>query len=281
MTAYVTLEVIDVRQSNTPLCSREIKELQHLLRQQYYIVGPLDGIYGRLTQLAVIRYQKSSGRSPTGIANQNMLQELRGLRPIQIELPADLLHTQSAMWVELDKLRLTLFVNGQYSAVYLVAIGKPSTPSPFGLWRVVNRAINPGGDFGARWLGIDAPWGSYGVHGSSRPELIGKQVSNGCVRMYNADVCEVFEHMFVGTRVLFTGNPYGTKIFKRELRQGDMGSDVFLLQENLIKEAFLKARPDGIFGGATELALREYQYAQSLAGTGVFDKATKLKMFGG
>ena len=252
-----------------------------MLRNQNYIVGPLDGLYGRLTRSAIMRYQRDSGRSPTGEVDTAMLNELRNKPPAQVGLPMELTPTQPGMWIELDKAKLTLFVNGQYFGVYLVAIGKVSTPSPFGLWRVVNKAVNPGGDFGARWLGIDAPWGSYGVHGTSNPQIIGKQVSNGCVRMFNQDVSEVFEHMFVGARIILTGNPYGTKIFARNLRLGDMGSDVYLLQEQLHALGLLPARAEGIFGPDTEAALRKYQLQSDLAGTGAFDKATRYKMFGG
>ncbi|MDP3488371.1 MAG: peptidoglycan-binding protein, partial [Bacillota bacterium] len=123
-------------------------------------------------------------------------------------------------------------------------------------------------------------WGSYGVHGTNNSRIIGKQVSNGCIRMFNQDVCEVFEHMLVGARVLLTGNPYGTNVFDRTLRLGDMGSDVFLVQEQLRKLGLLSTRAEGIFGPDTEAALRRYQLQADLAGTGVFDKATRAKMFG-
>ena len=135
----------------------KIRELQLLLRGQNYIVGPLDGVLGRLTRSALKQYQKDTGRYPTGVPDRGLLDELYKSPPAQVDLPRELIPTQSAMWVELDKAKLTLFVSGKYAGVFLVAIGKPSSPSPFGLWRVVNRAINPGGDFGSRWLGIDAP----------------------------------------------------------------------------------------------------------------------------
>lgn len=256
------------------------QELQKMLRNQNYIVGPLDGIFGGLTRSALISYQKDSGRRPTGLVDSGTLHELRHKPLAQVSLPKELLPTQSAIWVELDKARLTLFVDGKYTGAFLVAIGKASTPSPFGLWRVVNKALNPGGDFGARWLGIDAPWGSYGVHGTNNPRIIGKQVSNGCVRMFNQDVSEVFEHVFVGARVLFTGNPYGTNVFDRTLRLGDMGSDVFLVQEQLQKLGLLSTSAEGIFGPGTVAALYKFQLQTGLAKTGVFDKATRAKMFG-
>jgi hypothetical protein len=45
------------------------------------------------------------------------------------------------------------------------SIGKPSTPTPRGTFKIINRAVNPGGPFGARWLGLSAPGGDYSIHG--------------------------------------------------------------------------------------------------------------------
>ena len=42
----------------------------------------------------------------------------------------------------------------------------------------------------------------YGIHGTVEPELIGKSVSGGCVRMRNADVEELYMLIPEGTKVL-------------------------------------------------------------------------------
>ncbi len=84
---------------------------------------------------------------------------------------------------------------------YPVAVGKASTPTPEGTFRIVNRAINPGGPFGARWLGLNAPNGDYGIHGTNNPSSIGKDVSNGCIRMFNDQVIELSNLVSIGTVV--------------------------------------------------------------------------------
>ncbi|WP_352418193.1 L,D-transpeptidase [Proteiniborus sp.] len=94
---------------------------------------------------------------------------------------------------------LTVFRNGQWYKSYPIAIGKPSTPTPTGTFTIVNRAVNPGGPFGARWLGLSKP--HYGIHGTNNPSSIGKAVSNGCVRMYNNDVIELANTVPIGTVV--------------------------------------------------------------------------------
>lgn len=94
---------------------------------------------------------------------------------------------------------LTLYENGKTYKVYPVAVGKPSTPTPKGSFTIVNKAVNPGGPFGVRWLGLSIP--GYGIHGTNDPSSIGKAVSHGCVRLYNANVIELYNLVPLGTPV--------------------------------------------------------------------------------
>jgi lipoprotein-anchoring transpeptidase ErfK/SrfK len=96
---------------------------------------------------------------------------------------------------------LTLFRNNVLFKTYTVAVGKPSTPTPKGTFKIVERAINPGGPFGARWLGLNVPFGDYGIHGTNNPSSIGKNISNGCIRMYNNQVIELSNLVPIGTEV--------------------------------------------------------------------------------
>jgi len=97
--------------------------------------------------------------------------------------------------------KLTLFRDNTIYKTYTVATGKPSTPTPKGTFKIINRAINPGGPFGARWLGLNAPNGDYGIHGTNNPSSIGKSVSNGCIRMFNEQVIELSNLVSIGTVV--------------------------------------------------------------------------------
>ncbi|ABS42612.1 L,D-transpeptidase [Clostridium botulinum] len=96
---------------------------------------------------------------------------------------------------------LTLFKDNNVYKTYKVAVGKPSTPTPKGTFKIINRAINPGGPFGARWLGLNIPYGDYGIHGTNNPSSIGKSVSNGCIRMFNNQVIELSNIVPIGTTV--------------------------------------------------------------------------------
>ncbi|MDF2675280.1 MAG: hypothetical protein K0R09_3552 [Clostridiales bacterium] len=79
------------------------------------------------------------------------------------------------------------------------SVGKPSTPTPKSNFKIIIKAHNLGDPFGARRLGLTAPNGNYGIHGTSNPNSIGKAVSNGCVRTYNNNIVGLYYLLPVGT----------------------------------------------------------------------------------
>jgi lipoprotein-anchoring transpeptidase ErfK/SrfK len=60
-------------------------------------------------------------------------------------------------------------------------------------------AGSPENILGTRWMGFDLP--AYGIHGTTEPQSLGKQVTQGCVRMSNADVEQLFIIVPIGTEV--------------------------------------------------------------------------------
>jgi lipoprotein-anchoring transpeptidase ErfK/SrfK len=97
--------------------------------------------------------------------------------------------------------RLYLIRDKKIFKSYPIAYGKPASPTPKGTFKIENVAVNPGGPFGVRWLGLDAPYGDYGIHGTNNPSSIGKAISNGCIRMYNEDILDLIKYVWVGTVV--------------------------------------------------------------------------------
>ena len=60
----------------------------------------------------------------------------------------------------------------------------------------------PNNPMGARALTLSG--GEYAIHGTNRPESIGTYASYGCIRMFNEDIIDLFEHVKVGTEVVVT-----------------------------------------------------------------------------
>lgn len=101
--------------------------------------------------------------------------------------------------VDLSDRRLYLLDNNTVVRGYPVGIGTMVTQSPTGEFTIINKQANPGGPFGAFWMGLSKP--HYGIHGTNNPASIGKLVSHGCIRMYNHDVVALSGLVPIGTRV--------------------------------------------------------------------------------
>lgn len=114
--------------------------------------------------------------------------------------------------VSIPDRRLALIENGQVKKVYPVAVGKETTPSPTGSFRVVVRVVDPTyyhegkviapgarNPLGTRWMGLDRK--GYGIHGTNAPLSIGKAASHGCIRMAKRDLEELFSLVKVGDEV--------------------------------------------------------------------------------
>ena len=114
--------------------------------------------------------------------------------------------------VSIPDRKLALFANGRVVRVYRVAVGKSSTPSPVGEFKIVNRVSNPtyyhkgqvmaagkGNPVGTRWMGLSAK--GYGIHGTNQPHSIGKAASTGCIRMSKQNLEELFAIVDVGDTV--------------------------------------------------------------------------------
>ncbi len=101
--------------------------------------------------------------------------------------------------INLSAKSLSVYRDGVLIKEYPIAIGKPSTPTPPGVFTIINKQLNPGGPYGTRWLGLSKK--GYGIHGTNAPDSIGTAASNGCIRMFNSDVEELFDITNTGTAV--------------------------------------------------------------------------------
>ncbi len=107
---------------------------------------------------------------------------------------------------------LTLLLDGHFIKQYPVGTGK-SDKTPEGKFVIDNKLINPVwyspdgiyqyGDpenvLGTRWIGFEDKKGlyGYGIHGTTDPDSIGKEMSNGCIRLRNEEVEDLFDYVRV------------------------------------------------------------------------------------
>ncbi|CAM3416533.1 L,D-transpeptidase [Marinicrinis lubricantis] len=101
--------------------------------------------------------------------------------------------------IDLSDFKLHLYEDGKWVKTYPVGVGTIATATPTGRYTIVNKQRNPGGPYGAFWMGLSKP--HYGIHGTNDPSSIGKRVSKGCIRMHNKDVLELSAKVPIGTAV--------------------------------------------------------------------------------
>ncbi|MEG6584624.1 L,D-transpeptidase family protein [Dendrosporobacter sp. 1207_IL3150] len=166
--------------------------------------------------------------------------------------------------INLPSRTLELYSGNELVKEYPIAIGKPSTPTPMGNYSIINKEVNPvwmpprkgyvvpsGPDnpLGYRWIGF-LPL--YGIHGTNAPWAIGMAVSNGCVRMNEEDVEELYELVDYGTKVAI--------IYERvKVRINDKGDvslgiypDIYGYRQVSLSEIYSKLAKTGLAGFASE-----------------------------
>ncbi len=107
---------------------------------------------------------------------------------------------------------LMLYLNDRLYRIYRVSIGRQDR-TPAGLFLIKDKTMYPAwtpsgqsipyGDprniLGTRWMALqpvgdtDSTLKGYGIHGTTEPETIGTAASQGCVRMLNDEVDELFD----------------------------------------------------------------------------------------
>lgn len=153
------------------------------------------------------------------------------LIPTQYVLPK----YRKGIVINLAELRLYYFTpDGQYVYTYPVGLGRKGWRTPTTSTTVVRKAVNPTwtapstirnyllevtGQLIPKSMppGPENPLGHYAlylgkngylIHGTNQPASIGKLISAGCIRLFNADVKELYPFVHTGTPVRIVHHPF-------------------------------------------------------------------------
>ena len=118
-----------------------------------------------------------------------------------------------------SKYKLILYDKGLPFMVYDIADGRQNR-TPLGKFKIKTKEVEPAwtapgknipyGDprnvLGSRWMGLveqiqNSQNVGYGIHGTNDPSSIGTSASNGCIRMNNRDVEELYDILPYGVNV--------------------------------------------------------------------------------
>ncbi len=240
----------------------DVLHVQERLTQLGYYEGPLDQVYDEEVFEAVRTYQADYGLGPDGIMGPDTWNSI-GLDPeTDYPLPPE----GYSIEIDLENKILTLKQFTEIIETYPVAVGKPSTPTPVGNWKIIQKTLNPGGPFGTRWMRISIRWGGYGIHGTDAPESIGTDASNGCIRMFNEDVEELYDIVPLGTPVKIIGDVFTGRILSEGI---EPGPDVFAVKTYLTQLGYYEGEIDGIFDEEMREAVIAFQTDFNLVADGV------------
>lgn len=166
-----------------------------------------------------VEYEVKPGDTLFGIArNSNttvaLIKKVNGLQGDVIRPGQKLKVIVSRFSILVDKSRnvLILETGGETFKAYDVSTGKDNC-TPVGVFKVeekmikpvwykVGAVVAPGSEeyeLGERWMGLSVE--GYGIHGTSDESSIGRQITQGCVRMRNDDIIELFDIVPSGTEV--------------------------------------------------------------------------------
>ncbi len=155
-----------------------------------------------------------SGIGQKYLISYPLVMKLNGLETSAIRAGQKLKVVQGPIHLEVIKSRYELraWLDEVCVRVYAVAVGTDNS-TPQGTFIVKNKIVNPpyqpqhkprsayrdagapDNPLGTRWIDLG---NHYGIHGTIEPETIGQQVSEGCIRMHNRHVEELFDLVVVG-----------------------------------------------------------------------------------
>jgi hypothetical protein len=191
---------------------------------------------------------------------------------LEKKLSASVKDAEYVIYIQIDEKMLYLLQNNRCVKKYPIASGKPGWPSPLGCWKIINKG-DWGEGFGGRWMGLNVPWGKYGIHGTSNEGSIGYNASHGCIRMFNRHVRELYNIVPHGTPVVIVEGcfgPFGRGF--RSLQPGDRGADVMSIQKRLKQLGYFKGWISGIYNDDLKYAVHRFQKNNGLAVSNTISK---------
>lgn len=150
---------------------------------------------------------------PANEVDEHLTRTPRPLPAVAVNLPRN-----PSIVISVPDRALAIVRDGKAVETFTIAVGKPSTPTPTGLFHLSDLDAHPtpvNGVFGDRWMeftrktGADGITTLWGIHGTNHPEKVGEAVSHGCIRMRNQDVEKVFAQAYAGEPVEITDRPLG------------------------------------------------------------------------
>ncbi|HEY2800261.1 MAG TPA: L,D-transpeptidase family protein [Chthoniobacterales bacterium] len=160
------------------------------------------------------------------------------VEPFEIEklsehfIPANPALATREIYIDTRERFLEVHEGDKLVAEFPITPGSKTLPAPLGVWKILGIATmpwfrhdegvlmhgvrtndfynippGPNNPVGILWMGLNKP--GIGIHGTNKPETIGRAGSHGCIRMANWDAVRIKDLVSVGNKVTITmGVPF-------------------------------------------------------------------------
>lgn len=240
-----------------------VSSLQQQLKRTGFYQAPVTRVYDKPTEDAVRRFQKAAGIRVDGVAGFSTLQKLENWRSVSANTKP-----------KQPRVVSTKAVNNQPPKS--AAPKKPQTTNYLKKGhegeavRALQERLRVAGYYYGNATGIFGP--------------ITEESVKRFQQAYNLDVDGIVgpetRQKLPPSGVGFGGEPRPTLVKENRdnLRQGDRGEAVRVLQAQLIEAGYLKGEPNGYFGSYTAAAVRRFQGDNYLAASGIAGPTTRGKL---
>jgi len=134
----------------------------------------------------------------------------------------------SGIVINLSELRLYYFPPHGEVRSFPIGTGDEGKATPTGTTRIARRqqhptwiptkseheedpalpdAVGPGPDNPMGNFALYLAWSGYAIHGTNKPDSIGRRDSHGCIRLYPADIEWLYSHIALGSPVTVVNQP--------------------------------------------------------------------------
>ena len=246
------------------------------------------------TAESAYRVARSHGVSALELVSANELRSQAIKRGKTIKLPTwhiPPLTPGDGIVLNVPERAVYVFRDGKFLKRFPAAVGKPSSQTALGTYKLRSRVVNPtwtpprsmvinegvkdepvppgpGNPLGDRWMGWSKP--GFGFHSTLSPRSIGRAASHGCVRLYPEGAREMFRLVRVGMPIYALYKPaligksngvYYLSLFPDVYRRG--GSSISDVRKLLAEAGVLPLVDDALL---KRLVARKHSSPQRLVG---------------
>ena len=235
--------------------------LQNRLQQLGYLASSADGQFGSMTESALISFQETNGLTPTGVADDSTQMVLYSVNAI--EAPAQVVADNNTVRVQQMLI--------QYGFMTGRADGIAGDGTQMGVAEFKDYIHN-------------TCKSSYAAYATATPEPAATLAPGELPLPMDISVDSLTnvvngqDGTITDDVTAFANGEYIFQPYQYTLQSGSEGVEVWRVQRKLKQLNYLY-KPDGSYGGLTELAIKYFQKKNGLQETGIADQQTQEALF--